>query len=102
MGIDCSGLVFMAYWLNGITIWRDSKIADGFAMSKISYEDARPGDLVYFPNHVAMLIDKIDGKIIHSCHKNNGVAIEKLSPNAENARLDLHDTILHAGSIFVN
>ena len=24
MGIDCSGLVSMAYWLNGVTIWRDA------------------------------------------------------------------------------
>jgi len=98
MGIDCSGLVFMAYWINGVTIWRDAIQKKGYPVTKIGFDMVKPGDLVYFPEHVAMLIE--NGKIIHSCHRNNGVRIESLDPAESGFRQDLYENILHAGTVF--
>lgn len=35
LGIDCSGLVSMSYLLNGITIYRDAKVVEGFPIHSI-------------------------------------------------------------------
>ena len=53
-GIDCSGLTSQSYLLNGIITWRDAKIVEGFPVHDIAREDAKPGDLLYFPGHIAM------------------------------------------------
>ena len=97
-GIDCSGLVFMAYWLNGVIIWRDSKIMPGFAMAKIEFEEADVGDLIFFDGHVAMLAN--DGKIIHSCQRRGGVCVESVGSAKAHYRKGLHEGILYAGTIF--
>ena len=49
MGIDCSGLISMVYLLNGIVIYRDATLKDGFGLSPIPVELAKPGDVLYFP-----------------------------------------------------
>ena len=76
-GIDCSGLCFMAYWLNGIAIYRDARIEPGFPMKEISPSCARESDLLFFPGHVGMLLD--ENTMIHSSESNNGVAIEAIT-----------------------
>ena len=38
LGIDCSGLVSMAYLLSGVIIYRDAAIKPGFALHEISFE----------------------------------------------------------------
>ncbi len=73
LGIDCSGLCSMAYMLNGIIIYRDAKIVDGYAIKKIPAEYIRPGDLIYTKGHVSMYIQ--NDKILHSSVKGNGVKI---------------------------
>jgi len=92
-GIDCSGLTFMSYYLNGTCIWRDAHYKSGFAIKKIAFEDALPADLLYFPGHVAMLLD--NDRIIHSSHSNDGVKIEYIADIQ-----GLMDTLLYCGSIF--
>ena len=77
LGIDCSGLCFMAYYLNGAAIFRDSRIKAGFPIKEIAPEQAKKGDLLYFPGHVGMLLD--GDKMIHSSEANNGVRIESLT-----------------------
>ena len=96
LGIDCSGLVFMAYRLNCSKIWRDAHFKEGYAIQKISPKDAKMGDLVYFPGHVAMLTGQGD-EIIHAAHANDEVLIEKISKNVK-----LKNNILYYGSIFQN
>lgn len=96
LGIDCSGLTFMAYRQSGISIWRDAVFKEGFGIKKIPLEQAKKGDLVYFPGHIAMLADD-EKNIIHSSFAKNGVAVESLLANPK-----LSQNILYCASpIFV-
>ena len=100
MGIDCSGLCSMAYMLCGVLIYRDAKIMEGFPMHEISLDNIKPGDLLFFPGHVAMYLG--DGLYIHSTGRkgDDGVVFNSLDPNAPNYRADLLARISQVGSIF--
>lgn len=99
-GIDCSGLTSQSYLLNGILTWRDAKIVDGFPVHEIAREDVKPGDLLYFPGHIAMYLG--DGEYIHSTGKvgSGGVVINSLNPESPVYRQDLVDSLYAVGSIF--
>lgn len=99
-GIDCSGLVSMAYLLNGITIYRDAKLKEGFELHPIPLEEIRPADLLFFPGHVAMYLG--EGLFIHStAHDGSqGCCIASLSPDDARFRADLRASITAAASIF--
>ncbi len=100
LGIDCSGLSSMAYMLNGVVIYRDADIVEGFPIHEISYEDRRPCDLLFFPGHVAIYIG--DDRYIHSTGKNgsDGVVINSLNPRDPDFREDLLQKLKAVGSIF--
>jgi len=100
MGIDCSGLCSMAYMLCGILIYRDAKIMDGFPIHEIPLEQVKPGDLLFFPGHVAMYLG--EGRYIHSTGRKgtDGVCINSLIPDTPGYRADLREHLLQAGSIF--
>ena len=100
LGIDCSGLVSMSYLLNGIVIWRDASIREGFPVHAIELKDAKAGDLLFFPGHVAMYIG--DGRYIHSTGKagNDGVTFNSLDPEAPDFRADLKEKLTGVGSYF--
>lgn len=99
-GIDCSGLCSMAYMLNGIIIYRDADIVDGFPIHEIQFEDMKPCDLLFFPGHVAMYIGK--DRYVHSTGKkgSDGVVINSLNPSHLDYREDLPSKLLAVGSIF--
>ena len=63
-GVDCSGLCFMAYRLNGLWIWRDANIDKNPHLRRISLEEAKPGDMLFFPGHVAMFLG--NGEFVHA------------------------------------
>lgn len=58
-GIDCSGLVWMAYRLAGLTLPRDADQQRRLGVS-VSYENLQPGDLLFFPGHVALSLGGSD------------------------------------------
>lgn len=99
-GIDCSGLCSMVYLLNGITIFRDAKIKEGFPVHEIPRNQLKRGDLLYFKGHMAMWLG--NNEIIHSTAKKGreGVVIDSLDPASIDARNDLLDIYLMSGSIF--
>lgn len=97
LGIDCSGLCFMAYLLNGFVIFRDAELKEEY-MKKISFDNIKKGDLVYFPGHVAMYTG--NGKYIHSNGKSHCVAVNSFNKEDNDYRSDLANSILGIGSIF--
>lgn len=100
LGIDCSGLVSMAYLMHGVVIWRDAGFKPGFALKKITLEQAKPGDLLFFPGHVAMYLG--GGRFIHSTGHTGteGVILSSLNADAPDYREDLLRTMQAVGSVF--
>lgn len=99
-GIDCSGLVFMSYLMNGILIYRDSERNHAYPVHEIPPERMKPGDLLYFPGHIAMYLG--EKEYIHAARREDsfGCTVNSLSPKAWNYREDLAKSLLAAGSIW--
>lgn len=99
-GIDCSGLCSMAYLLCGIVIYRDASIKEGFPLHDITLEEIKPGDLLFFPGHVAMYMG--EGRYCHSTGRSgsDGVTFNSLNPDDPDYREDLHHNITRIGSYF--
>lgn len=100
LGIDCSGLASMAYLLSGICIYRDARLEEGFPIHEIPLDQAKPGDLLYFPGHMAVYLG--EGRYIHSTGKagSDGVCINSLDPDDPDFRPDLREQLEKAGSLF--
>ncbi len=98
LGIDCSGLAFMAYYLNGIIILRDSYIKEGFPVKNISQNRLKKGDLIFFKGHVAIYIG--DDMYVHSSLDNNGVYINSFDKNHGNFKEGMKEKIIGYGSVF--
>lgn len=100
LGIDCSGLVSMAYMLCGILIYRDASIVEGFPIRPIPREKLQKGDLLFFPGHVAMYMG--DQLYCHCTARagDDGFAINSLDPQSPLYRPDLANGIEQIGSYF--
>jgi len=98
LGIDCSGLCSMAYMLNGIIIYRDADIKEGFPIKEISFTNIKKGDLIFFPGHVAMYLE--DGEYVHSSTSNDVVKVNSLNEGAGNYNEYLGNCAKKFGSIF--
>ena len=99
-GLDCSGLTSESYMLNGILTYRDANIVEGYPVHEIERKDMKPGDLLYFPGHIAMYTG--EGRYIHSTGRagSGGVVYNSLCPDDKLYRKDLADGLYAVGSIF--
>lgn len=99
-GIDCSGLCSMVYLLHGISIYRDAKLKEGYPVREIPVCHVKPGDLLYFPGHMALYIGNL--QYIHATGRmgDDGVVINSLNHTSEIYREDLAAGILAAGTVF--
>ena len=100
MGIDCSGLAFMSYLMCGFLIYRDARIVPGFPVHAISAEQARKGDLFFFPGHVAVCLG--EGRFVHAtAYPGCGcVTMNSLKETDPDYRKDLKESLVAVGSIF--
>jgi hypothetical protein len=75
LGLDCSGLVQQALYACGRACPRDSDLQQVF-FPAIAREEAGRGDLVFWPDHVGMLLDQT--RVIHANARTMDVAIEPI------------------------
>lgn len=99
-GIDCSGLVFMSYLDQGILIYRDADIREGYPVKAIPKEKLKKGDLLFFPGHVAMYLG--EDRYIHATGywKTPYVTINSLKASDPDYRADLAGKLRECGSVF--
>ena len=97
LGIDCSGLCFMAYYENGINIYRDAE-PDTSYTKRIPLDRAKPGDLLYFPGHIAMVTEGL--RFIHASSALSMVGFNSLSPEDENYSEYLEKNLITAATVF--
>lgn len=71
-GADCSGFTYRVYQEFGYSIPRTS-YAQRSAGTGVSYEEAEPGDIICYENHVALYIG--NGKIVHASTERTGIKI---------------------------
>lgn len=97
MGIDCSGLSSIAYFVNGIVIPRDADIQQGF-MIDIQRNQLKKGDLLFFPGHVAIYMGNF--RYIHSTGREGMVVINSLNKKDTDYREDLDKNLSGCGTVF--
>lgn len=85
-GMDCSGLTWTAYWLNGRLLQRDSSKQALMGDKIADWRKLQPGDLAFFGNpatgrvtHVALVRDE-KGGIVHASQ--GRVRYNSLDPSA--------------------
>lgn len=100
MGLDCSGLAFMAWFFSGVRLYRDARLAEGYPARPIPPEECRLADLLYFPGHIALYLG--EGRYIHAAAKagSDGVVINSLDPAHPAYRADLAQCLLTGGTVF--
>lgn len=72
-GIDCSGLAFMSYLMNGFGIYRDAHLDKSEALYKIDFADKKKGDLIFYEGHVTVY--RGDEHFIHASAAPGRVAV---------------------------
>jgi len=89
-GYDCSGFVQAVFRRCGVDLPRDSKDQSACGQ-QIALSDARAGDLIFFPGHVALCLG--DLRMIHATRLRGMVVVESLNSDAPDCRHDLIDKV---------
>lgn len=76
-GLDCSGLTQLSYELVGIRLPRDADQQAKALPAVSNWADLAPGDLLFYPGHVAMWAG--NGCVIHASSPQGGVVREAVS-----------------------
>jgi len=95
-GIDCSGLSFMAYYLNGVTLPRDADVQQEF-LAPIARDKAKKGDLLFSPGHVMICLG--EGKYVHATGREGYVIVNSLDPMDSAYREDIDRNCREAGTL---
>lgn len=75
-GIDCSGLVQLAFHACGLPCPADSDLQRAMPGSEVTLDAARPGDLAFWPGHVGLIGE--NDRIIHANAHHMAVVEEPL------------------------
>ena len=94
-GIDCSGLASLSYLVHGVVIYRDARIQPGFPIHPVPLEELAPGDLLYFPGHMALYLG--EGRYVHASGSAGAVVCSTLNPAGPGYRADLAEQITAVG-----
>lgn len=76
-GFDCSGLTFYAWNESGTELFRQSGSQIN-AAEELSIDEAKAGDLAYYPGHVMMYLG-VDNAVVHSVNTGRTVEIDTIS-----------------------
>lgn len=97
-GIDCSGLAFMSYYMNGVVLHRDAHFEKSPMLKATTLDKAKTGDLLFFPGHVAIYIG--DGLYIHSTTALGGVGYNSFDENSPIYNKKLRETLTQVATLF--
>jgi beta-lactamase class A len=97
MGIDCSGLTAMTYLLNGFMLPRASEDQMN-CLKKAGRKESKPGDLLFFPSHVAIYIG--EDKFIHANGMDAVVKINSLNKDSKLYCKNLDEKYICTGTVF--
>jgi len=95
-GYDCSGFVQAVCSRFGISIPRDTKEQQRAGV-KISREEIKTGDLLFFDRHVGFALGR--ERVIHSSMGGGGVRLDFLVPGSVHYREDLDKSFIEARRI---
>ncbi len=93
VGVDSNGLIFMAYWLNGLVLNTDFSLPQDNILKKVSLDDLQMGDILYFDKHIGLFLG--DGQYVHATDQalSDGVVINNLQASSLFYRKDLADSL---------
>lgn len=85
-GIDCSGLAWIAYRVNGIVLPRDADQQRTMG-EMVSRDELHPGDLLFFPGHVAISLG--GSEYVHAYGGEGAVVVNSLDSEHDEYLADL-------------
>ncbi|MDG6985237.1 MAG: C40 family peptidase [Nitrososphaerota archaeon] len=83
-GYDCSGFTQRLYRFSGVELPRNSNWQRDAGKKVKGFDEAKPGDLVFFAGHVALLLH--GRAIIHANLSHGGVSVTDLSDGSRYSR----------------
>lgn len=92
-GIDCSGLVWLAYRVAGVTLPRDADQQRRMGR-EVDRASLAPGDLLFFPEHVAISLG--GERFVHAYGDAEEVVLGSLDPADDSYLASLDDTFAMA------